>query len=365
MDLACRSANLAASVSQFPPDSLNHSSALRTQSSNADQGSARRGWAHAACRSVLRIVQAAVLLGLPYGFQWSTAHAEGRNAAASSFVSMDEGGYQGNSALDGNDNAGLGGAGSAGLPLMVGGQSAPQLCDSRAPLDVLFIGNSYTHFYEMPRLLEAMAESAGCVLHAEYVAPGGAKLQQHAVSGKTLSAIGARAWDAVVLQNYSQLPSQPLAVVKEQTLPSVLSLVNTISENNPDTAVYYYVTWGRRDGDKKFCATSPEVCTFQGHTDAVYRGYTLYRDQTGGNLADVGGAWANIYRDKRKPFAFKELYNPDGTHPSLKGSYLAASVFFAALFKASPEGLAYPQGLSQTSAEYIQKVAGRLPISGV
>lgn len=363
LDLTCGGASLADSVSQIPPESLKHCSFPAAQPVSTDEvlvgGSARRFR-----RSVVRVVQAVLLLGLPHWFQLSTVHAEGRNTAASPF-SMDEGGHQGSSALQGNDNAGLGGAGSEGLPLMVGGEAAPQLCDNRAPLDVLFIGNSYTHFYDMPRLLEAMAESAGCVLHAEYVAPGGAKLHQHAASGTTLSAIGARAWDAVVLQNYSQLPSQPLTVVREQTLPSVLTLVNAVLENNPETALYYYVTWGRRDGDKKFCATSPEVCTFQGHADAVYRGYSFYREQTGGDLADVGGAWANIYRDKRKPFAFKELYNPDGTHPSLKGSYLAASVFFATLFKASPEGLAYPQGLSETSAEYIQKVAGRLPISGV
>jgi len=369
MDVPGRGANLAASVSHIPPDSLNHNEAPPTQAVCATQarvrGSSRRGLGQGVRRAATRLLQVSVLLGLPCWFQWSTAHAQRQNAAASSFVSPDEGGYQGSSALEGNDNAGLGGAGSLGQPLMVGGESAPQLCDSRAPLDVLFIGNSYTHFYEMPRLLEAMAESAGCVLHAEYVAPGGAKLHQHVASGATLSAIGARKWDAVVLQNYSQLPSQPLPVVREKTLPSVLGLVSAIFQNNPDTALYYYVTWGRRDGDKKSCAATPEVCTFQGHTEALYRGYSFYRDQTGGSLADVGGAWANVYRDKRKPFAFKELYNPDGTHPSLKGSYLAASVFFGALFKASPEGLSYPQGLSKTSAEYIQKVAGRLPISGV
>lgn len=279
-------------------------------------------------------------------------------------ATLDEGGHHGNGSFGGMDSDGVGGAGSQGAPLMTGGETAPLLCDREQALDVLFIGNSYTHFYEMPEMLSAMAESAGCKLNVEYVAPGGGTLGEHAVSGVTLSTIGSRDWDAVVLQNYSQIPSQPLTRLKEKSLADVQSLAAAIVENNPSTALYYYVTWGRRDGDRKYCAKNPEVCTFAGHTQAVYRGYAFYQAQTGGTLADVGGAWASIQHDKRSPFPFHELYNPDGTHPSLKGSYLAASVFFTTLFRASPEGLSYPQGLSRSSAEYIQKVAGRLPISG-
>jgi hypothetical protein len=90
----------------------------------------------------------------------------------------------------------------------------------------------------------------------------------------------------------------------------------------------------------------------------------MYADEFGGELSNVGGAWAQIHRDEDAPFAHRELYDPDGSHPSLKGSYLAAAVFFTTLFKTSPEGLSYPQGLSETSARYLQRVAGTLPVSG-
>ena len=216
----------------------------------------------------------------------------------------------------------------------------------------------------MPQLLAGMAESAGCKVNAEYVAPGGSQLREHAESGASLSAIGARDWDAVVLQNYSQLPSQPLDVVEKKTLPHVKTLVDAIRDNHPSTEIFYYVTWGRRDGDTKYCGDNPIVCNFQGHTAAVHRGYSFYAETLGGKLANVGGAWAEVAKDREKPFKFRELYDPDGSHPSLKGSYLAASVFFAAFFHASPEGLSYPQGLSQTSARYIQRVAGAMPLNG-
>ena len=106
------------------------------------------------------------------------------------------------------------------------------------------------------------------------------------------------------------------------------------------------------------------VCTFEGHTAALQRGYGMYQEEFGGALANVGSAFLKVKRDKQSPFSHRELYDPDGSHPSLKGSYLAASVFFTSLFGASPEGLSYPQGLSETSARYIQRAAARTRLSG-
>lgn len=279
-------------------------------------------------------------------------------------IEAQSGGEQGSSSELGTESEGAGGSGSAGIPLQTGGEDAPLLCKDGQSLDVLFLGNSYTHYFQMPELLVGMAESAGCKVNAEYVAPGGSRLKQHAQSGASLSAIGARDWDAVILQNYSQLPSQPLEAVQRKTLPHVKTLVDAIRDNDPSTEIFYYVTWGRRDGDRKYCQDNPVVCTFQGHTAAVHRGYSFYAEQLGGTLANVGGAFSEVARDRNRPFNFRELYDPDGSHPSLKGSYLAASVFFSTLFRTSPEGLSYPLGLSETSAHYIQRVAATMPVSG-
>lgn len=279
-------------------------------------------------------------------------------------ASIDDGGRHGTSSSGGGTFEGEGGAGPMGAPLQTGGENAPLRCKSDEELDVLFIGNSYTHYFDMPTLLEGMAESAGCRLNAEMVAPGGSRLKLHSHNGQTLAAIGSRAWDIVVLQNFSQLPSQPAEAVKRKTFPHVGKLVEAIENNDPRTKILYYVTWGRRDGDKKNCARHEIVCTFDGHTEALQRGYAMYADEFGGHLVNVGGAWAQAYRDENAPFLPRQLYDPDGSHPSLRGSYLAASVFFATIYKASPVGLSYPQGLSENTARYIQRIAGTLPISG-
>jgi len=280
-------------------------------------------------------------------------------------ASLEDGGHTGTSALGDASAFGAGGANSGGEARMVGGAHGQQVCSEDSPeRSILFLGNSYTHYYQMPQLFEGLAESAGCKVHVEYVAPGGSRLKRHAAPGDSLAKIGERSWDLVVLQNFSQLPSQPLDKVVSNTLPHVSTLVRAIRHNNPSTEILYYVTWGRRDGDKRYCASNPLVCTFAGHGEALHRGYSLYQQRLGGTLADVGSSFLQVKRDRRAPFTHRELYDGDGSHPSLKGSYLAASVFFATVFHASPEGLAYPGELSETSARYIQQVAGAAPITG-
>lgn len=294
----------------------------------------------------------------------ASALISGPRGTAGAGPYMSSAGFEGASHVWGSSSLGVGGFGVEEAPLQIGGEDAPLLCERDQERNVLFIGNSYTHFFEMPRLLSGMAASAGCQVNVEYVAPGGSNLNFHATSGETLSAIGSRDWDAVVLQNFSQSPSHPLAQVEKQTLPDVQALADAVSANHPDTALYFYVTWGRRDGDKKYCKENPVVCTFEGHTEALHRGYSFYARATGGHLVDVGGAFAKVKRDPARVFSYRDLYDPDGSHPSLRGSYLAASVFFAALFRSSPVGLSYPRGLSPSAAKYIQSVAASTPPSG-
>ncbi len=51
------------------------------------------------------------------------------------------------------------------------------------------------------------------------------------------------------------------------------------------------------------------------------------------------------------------LYAADKRHPSLAGTYLAASRIYGALFKKSPVGLKYLAGLDEATATFLQTVA--------
>jgi len=51
------------------------------------------------------------------------------------------------------------------------------------------------------------------------------------------------------------------------------------------------------------------------------------------------------------------LYAPDKRHPSVAGTYLAATTIYAALFKKSPAGLSYAAGLDAPTAALLQATA--------
>jgi hypothetical protein len=67
----------------------------------------------------------------------------------------------------------------------------------------------------------------------------------------------------------------------------------------------------------------------------------------------VGYAWQAAL--KQNPSL--NLWQDDGSHPSEAGTYLAACVFYAVVFRASPEGLSYRNNLSKEGAQALQKIA--------
>jgi hypothetical protein len=61
-----------------------------------------------------------------------------------------------------------------------------------------------------------------------------------------------------------------------------------------------------------------------------------------------------------------ELWQADKCHATVKGTYLAACTFFAALFETTPVGLSYTAGLDSADARFLQLAAERavLGVSG-
>jgi hypothetical protein len=66
--------------------------------------------------------------------------------------------------------------------------------------------------------------------------------------------------------------------------------------------------------------------------------YARLAGMTVSSEALVGDAW----RQSRAQYPEIDLYSTDGKHPSVQGTYLAACVFYKALFGQSPAGAAHP-----------------------
>ena len=224
-------------------------------------------------------------------------------------------------------------------------------------LRVLFIGNSYTHSHAMPAILQKLAAESGDRLEYALRAPGGWSLEQHFKDRETRAAIKQGGWDVIVLQDQSQRPAMPIERVRRQFFRYVRRLDWFIWWHLlPKPRLLLYMTWGRKDGDADNREYYPPVGTFDGMTTLLRQRYRHIAKKIEAAVCPVGDAWACV----RLHYPAIELYDEDGHHPSLAGSYLAACCFYAALLQKNPQHLSYDHGLPPKTALCLRRAAARM-----
>jgi len=101
-------------------------------------------------------------------------------------------------------------------------------CYSQEAKRVLFLGNSYTYYNDLPQLVEDVALSAGDIIVKDIHTPGGYTLELHSVNTGTHIKIKSGDWDFVVLQEQSQRPSLTETEVEALVYPYARQLNDSI-----------------------------------------------------------------------------------------------------------------------------------------
>lgn len=208
-------------------------------------------------------------------------------------------------------------------------------------LRVLFVGNSYTYYHNVPELVEAFSAALpGPPVRASAHTHGGITLRGHLADGhlpglldadeerdggaRGPDAAGGRRWDRVVLQEQSLLGT---GIVDPTTgelgephgfRASVRALAEMVRSGGAEPVLY--MTWARE--------------RFPGQLSDLAAAYVRAGSETGSEVAPVGVAWGRV-RAERPEIS---LFDPDGSHPAPGGSYLAACVLYATLTGKSPVG---------------------------
>jgi hypothetical protein len=220
-------------------------------------------------------------------------------------------------------------------------------------LNVLFLGNSYTAYNNLPQLVSQVAASTGDYVTFNSNTPGGHTFQQHSTNATTLSLIAQGNWDYVVLQEQSQLPSFPIGQVQSDVYPYAKKLDSLINAANPCAETVFYNTWGRKNGDAANCGNFPPLCTYQGMDSLLQLRYGFMADTNNAILSPVAQVWRYI----RTNYPTIELYNADESHPSVAGSYAAACAFYTVLFRKNPLQITFNSSLDSTTAANIRLAA--------
>lgn len=228
---------------------------------------------------------------------------------------------------------------------------------SAKSLTVLFLGNSHTYFNDLPGLVRQLAEAGGDTLLVQSSTPGGCTLgyppNAHLVNELSLDLIASGGWDYIVLQEQSQIPVIPY-IRDNYMYPGATTLDSLNHAATPCCLTTFFMTWGWRDGGQHTIGgySSPDFPDYHEMQDSVRTAYLHIAGLLNAPVAPAGVAWQNAIREGY-PLS---LFNADGYHPSPSGSYLAACVFYAALFQESPLGLPFFGDIAEENASWLQAV---------
>lgn len=201
--------------------------------------------------------------------------------------------------------------------------------EPRDTIDVLFVGNSYIYFNNLPEVVEGISAGLdGPIMRGAAHTHGGATLRGHLEDDHLPSLFSqgpakGDGWDWIILQEQSTLstrmdPESGALGSPDAFHEATRDLVGMIRAEGAKPALY--MTWAKE--------------AFPTQSETLSRAYRSIGTELAVTVAGVGEAWAEA-RLVRPEF---NLHIGDGSHPNAAGSYLAACVIYAALTGQSPVG---------------------------
>ncbi len=199
----------------------------------------------------------------------------------------------------------------------------------RDTIDVLFVGNSYIYFNNLPEMIEGISTALdGPIVRGTAHTHGGFTLRRHLDDGHLPSILSQGSadggdWDWVVLQEQSTLgttydPDSGVLGSPDAFHRATRDLAAMIRAEGATPALY--MTWAKE--------------AFPKQSETLSQAYRSIGAKLDLEVAMVGEAWAEVRR-LRPEFS---LYISDGAHPNAAGSYLAACLIYAVVTERSPVG---------------------------
>ena len=228
---------------------------------------------------------------------------------------------------------------------------------SQDSTSVLFVGNSFTFYNNMPYIFKDIAASKGKKVHVDTAVTGGKDLKFHSERPRTYQLIQAHKWDYVILQGHSNEFAQPDFKVDSLTFPYAKKLVDSVRKYNPCARILFYMTWGYKNGNKKWKA----IASYDSMQLRIERQYLIFVDKLNTGVSPVGMVWKEV----RESNPEINLYHEDRFHPILTGSYLSACTHFTTIFGESPYQNTAKVELNAFEREVIEIAATKIVLNNL
>ena len=212
---------------------------------------------------------------------------------------------------------------------------------------VLFIGNSYTAQCSKTILNLFECESPDWSL--SFHTSGGKDLAFHLADSQVAKKIDSQKWDFIVLQEQSQ-KSGLGGKFSESFHDSVASFSKIIRRAKAIPCLY--LTWGRKNGDKRNSEIYP---TYEAMQKKLSSAYLLAGEKNNAHIFPVGFAYTEVKKDNQN--LFEKLYRNDGSHPAAHGAYLVSCVFWGGLTGKDPATIKFNGTLSKKDAKSLRSAS--------
>ncbi len=205
------------------------------------------------------------------------------------------------------------------------------------PQNVLFVGNSHTRFNQgIDFYLKGFLANLNLPYETfiERSAFDGFTLDDHLENNTTLTKLGSKEWDIIILQENTFKATN-------DKLGAKVGMENfRFAINNNNTKLYLFLTWAYEDEPSML----PKITETYEETSSLLKANVVPVGIAFKNFKDINGAAIN-------------LYNADGIHPSIEGSFLAASMFYYAIYEQDPTSNSYNGLLDEQTALLLKQTA--------
>lgn len=221
---------------------------------------------------------------------------------------------------------------------------------------ILFIGNSFTYFNNMPQIVKAIADSADIPVITGMHAPGGISVgdtaqgsMAHMNNPALFSLIRSKKWDYTVIQDNQGRFVRDSAVFPgaSRVVQGHLNIMDSVKKNNDCAKIILFGGWAWKNGMPPFGNTGIECI------QRILVNYCVLNDTMKETIAPIGTAWIKAVNY----LPAVNLWDPDDAHPSYAGSYLTASVIFSTIFNQAAKSFSYTGSLSPSVAYNLRAFA--------
>ncbi len=196
-------------------------------------------------------------------------------------------------------------------------------------MNLLFIGNSYTYYHDMPLLFEKLANQNNKNVTVCSVTKGGRKLVHYADSADPVTIsldtlLAKQKFDICFIQEQSLLPAADF----DRFISGLDCVVSKLKDRAEHLILY--ATWGRKSGN---AVLTENNWTTASMTALLSEAYQKAAGLYGAQVSPVGNNF--LYITQQHPEI--NLYDEDCSHPSYHGSCLAALTHYYTVFNEFPK----------------------------